>query len=67
MEKKKKNIIKYKTAEFIHGGMKYLTECPYGELNRYTLKVNHVGDIGCERCRYHISQDKVENNVVCVK
>ena len=42
-EKKPNTAVKYEIREFIHGGIEYITDCPFGECGRYTHAINKVG------------------------
>ena len=51
-EKKPNTAVKYEVREFIHGGIEYATDCPFGECGRYTHALHKVGAIECNLCRY---------------
>ena len=41
-EKKPNTAIKYEVREFIHGGIEYVTDCPFGECGQYTHALHKV-------------------------
>ena len=49
-EKKPNTAVKYEVREFIHGGIEYATDCPFGERGRYTHALHKVGAIECNLC-----------------
>lgn len=64
--KKKKapnTAVKYEVREFIHGGIEYITDCPFGECGRYTHTINKVGALECNICCYQ-KKNKTEEGIV---
>ena len=62
-EKKKNTAVKYEVREFIHGGIEYITDCPFGECGRYTHVINKVGALECNICCYQ-KKNKTEEGIV---
>ena len=62
-EKKPNTAVKYEVREFIHGGIEYATDCPFGECGRYTHAIHKVGAIECNLCRYQ-KKNSTEARVV---
>lgn len=67
LKKKKKKApntaVKYEVREFIHGGIEYITDCPFGECGRYTHTINKVGALECNICCYQ-KKNKTEEGIV---
>lgn len=64
-KKTKKRVINYEIEEFIYGRIDHVTDCPFGELGRYTMNVNKVGDLGCNTCKWQVSHNPRMQQVVC--
>lgn len=62
-EKKPNTAVKYEVREFIHGGIEYATDCPFGECGQYTHALHKVGAIECNLCRYQ-KKNNTETRVV---
>lgn len=67
LKKKKKKApntaVKYEVREFIHGGIEYITDCPFGECGRYTHTINKVVALECNICCYQ-KKNKTEEGIV---
>lgn len=66
-KEKPKDIVRvhYDVEEYIYGRIDFVTSCPFGEMGRYTLDVNKVGDLGCNTCKWQVSNDAREHEVKC--
>lgn len=64
-EKKPNTAIKYEVREFIHGGIEYATDCPFGECGQYTHDIHKVGAIECNLCKYQKKNNTKARVVRC--
>ena len=65
-EKKPNTAVKYEVREFIHGGIEYVTDCPFRESGRYTQTINKVGAIECNLCKYQKKNNTEARVVRCM-
>lgn len=65
-EKKPNTAVKYEVREFIHGGIEYATDCPFGESGRYTHALHKVGAIECNLCKYQKKNNTKARVVRCM-
>lgn len=62
---KPKNV-RYKVDEYVGGRMDYVTDCPYGEIGRYTNRIKKVGDLECNKCKWQVKNDTDNRIVKCM-
>ncbi len=62
-KKKPNTAVKYEVRKFIHGGIEYATDCPFGECGQYTHYLHKVGAIECNLCKYQ-KKNNTEARVV---
>lgn len=58
--------VMYDVEEYIYGRVDYVTSCPFGEYGHYTGKVNKVGALECNICKWHKQNDKRNYIVTCL-
>lgn len=64
-EKKPNTAVMYEIEEFIYGRVDYVTDCPFGEYGRYTNRINKVGALECNICKYQIKNNTNARVVRC--
>lgn len=64
-EKKPNTAVMYEIEEFIYGRVDYVTDCPFGECGRFTNRINKVGALECNICKYQIKNNTNARVVRC--
>lgn len=63
--KKPVTAVMYEVEEFIYGRIDCVTDCPFGECGRYTNRINKVGALECNICKYQIKNNTDARIVRC--
>lgn len=64
-KKKQSTAVRYEVDEFIHGRIDFVTDCPFAEKGRYTDRINKVGALECNICKYQIKNNTDARIVRC--